>query len=93
MGEVIGINENKPHISGPVVCMNCKHEWVGVAPAGTYWLECKQCGTFKGVFKGAIQCDCMTWECNCGNTLFEICPDGIHCPNCGVMQEFGDFYE
>ena len=93
MGELIDINENTPHVSGPVVCLCCGNEWVGVAPVGTNWLECSKCGTFKGVFKGGVAYDGPTWECDCGNYLFEITPEGIHCPNCGVMQEFGDFYE
>ena len=91
MSNIININENQPHISGPCICLCCKAEWVGVASAGTYWLECTECGTYKGVFKGAIQRDSLTWECDCGNTLFEICPDCIHCPNCGITQDFGDF--
>ena len=94
MTKITDINENTPHISGPVICMNCGHKWIGVAPVGTNWLECEECGTFKGVFQGAASReDVLIWKCNCENTLFEIHPDGIFCPNCGILQVFPDFEE
>lgn len=76
-----------PHLSGKAKCMQCKHEWVAVCPAGTDWLECPKCHSMKGFMK--YHCDrddSAHWTCNCGNDLFFILPEGTLCPNCGTWQ-------
>ena len=37
-----------PHAAGEFYCIGCKHEWVGIAPVPTTWVECPECGTQKG---------------------------------------------
>lgn len=76
-----------PHMSGEAKCMQCKYEWVAVAPIGTYWLECPSCGAIKGFFKYYALRDGDHWMCSCGNSNFYIVKKGIYCPNCGDWQE------
>ena len=83
--------ESGPHLSGIAICLDCKHEWVAVAPIienEFNWLECPSCGLMKGRFKYHYERDGEQWECNCGNDLFHVKPKGIYCPNCGQWQEF-----
>ena len=88
MAEVIDILSNQPHITGEATCLICKNEWIAVAPAGTVWLECPDCGLTKGHFKYACQTDDKEeWVCNCGCSLFKIVPRGVYCPLCGTWQE------
>jgi len=93
MGKVISLAQTKedkmPHTSGLALCMGCRYEWDTVAPLKTEWLECPKCGLVKGRFKyNYMTGDTMTaWECDCGNDLFHITPDGVFCPNCGNWQE------
>ena len=52
---VIPLQDYRPHLhlDGPVICLNCKHEWHGVSPVGRYaGLECPQCSLENGVRKG-----------------------------------------
>ena len=86
MGVVIPICPEPAHFTGPAVCLDCKHEWVAVAPVGTVYLECPKCGTEKGRSKYPIQYSGLEWQCQCGNNLFHITPDGCYCPCCGVYQ-------
>jgi hypothetical protein len=79
--------ENLPHTAGTAICLDCKYEWVAVAPVGTIWLECPKCGLVRGRFKFQHERDGEHWVCNCGNDLFHIRPDGMYCPNCGQWQE------
>jgi hypothetical protein len=48
MGEVRHIDEARPHVSGPVLCFRCEHEWVAVRPVGTFPMECPSCGAMMG---------------------------------------------
>lgn len=48
MGEIIYIEEYRPHRAGLVLCDTCFYVWVGVAPVGTDNLECPTCGEFDG---------------------------------------------
>lgn len=85
MGEVRSITEKQPHKAGPAHCIHCKHAWAAVALPGTVWLDCPECGSEKGVFTGPCQSSAtQLFECNCGNDLFRVHPEGIFCPNCGV---------
>lgn len=79
--------KREQHSSGKARCLDCKHEWVAVAPTGTPWLECPSCTLFRGRFvEHHEHGDKAHWECRCGNELFYILADGCLCPNCGRYQ-------
>lgn len=75
---------SNPHREGEARCLNCKHEWMAVAPAATINLECSQCGTFQGMFKGIAQTEFAQWRCECGELVFFIDERGPYCCHCGV---------
>lgn len=87
MGDVIQLRDAKPHGTGKAVCLQCKHEWVAVAPVGAVSLECPNCETNRGVFKFLYEPKAM-YRCSCGNELFWITPEGHMCPNCGIRESF-----
>ena len=74
MGEVVDILKNTPHIEGDVTCLNCNHEWQGVAPVGTTSLECPECKLFKGVFV-SLPVPEIVYQCACGSKFYFIEPD------------------
>jgi len=88
MGKVIDINEALPHLTSICICLECKHEWVGVMPLGTCSLECPECGLEKGVCKG-VACPEEAWQCKCGCIHFFV-SDTHHilCCYCGRIQVF-----
>jgi len=87
MPEIINLQEHRPHMAGTARCMNCKHEWVAVAPQGTATLDCPECECWKGVWKGACLSEAKDlWTCKCGNEYFVIHIDRIMCANCGESQ-------
>ena len=45
---VVSLDENRPHVAGPVVCTRCEHSWVAVRPVGVIFLECPKCGAHRG---------------------------------------------
>lgn len=84
-----------PHVTGQAACLDCKHEWTAVIEQSAFeesdgWLECPACALERGRLKYAHQLPpgSQQWQCKCENTLFNVTPSGIHCPNCGRMQEF-----
>lgn len=79
--------ERKPHMTGPARCLDCKHEWVAVAPVGTIWMECPKCSLIRGRFVNQVERDGDHWVCNCGNDLFYVTSDGAYCPNCGGWHD------
>lgn len=79
--------ERTPHASGECVCLDCKHEWVGVAPVGEVWLECPACHLVRGRFLNpVVRNEAQRWTCLCGNDLFYITRECTYCPNCGEIQ-------
>lgn len=46
--EIVTLDDNRPHIAGPVVCTRCQHSWVAVRPRGVIFLECPKCGAHRG---------------------------------------------
>lgn len=78
------------HGHGEAFCLQCRHEWQAVAPVGTTQLECPECHTMKGLFRFpfAPSVGQMVRECNCGNQLFYLTPDGHMCANCGTYQSY-----
>ena len=87
MGEVIELRRKDPHGQGEAFCYQCNHTWQAVAPIGTTQLECPECHTMKGLWKFPFAPNegQEVWQCNCGNQLFYLTPDGPLCANCGIM--------
>lgn len=82
-----------PHTEGPVLCVECKHEWVGVAPCGTVGLECPNCGLAKGVRKSFIEASegDIVFICGyCEGTLFTLYKDQVLCAGCGFSNSWHD---
>jgi Zn finger protein HypA/HybF involved in hydrogenase expression len=79
--------ENTPHASGEARCLDCKYEYVAVAPLGVTWMECPKCSLMRSRFIFAHTREGPYWECNCGNSLFHATKDGMYCPNCGEWQK------
>ena len=73
-------------LSGPAVCLGCRHEWPGEAPIGVTAFQCPKCGTKRGVFKLLVGVTSGFWRCDCGNDAFELRRDGAHCLVCGVKS-------
>lgn len=92
MGDVIDLGkakeEREPHIRGTARCLECSHQWEAVAPLGTFNLfECPECRTHKGVLTGPFVPE-LRLECECGNQLFFVTPEGYQCPRCGVEDDW-----
>ncbi len=79
--------KRQPHISGKARCLDCRHEWVAVAPVGVTWMECPSCSLLRARYVYPIREAKQHWICQCGNDLFHILVDGCYCPNCGVVQK------
>ena len=79
----------QPHLTGPIRCMHCTHEWVGVTPVGAYAeLECPACGLHKGVRMGCIMLSPgkLRWVCNCGCDVFILADAAPVCIQCGTLS-------
>lgn len=78
------------HGAGDAFCIACGHNWQAVAPTGTTELECPDCHTLKGKWRFEFRPSegQMVRECNCGNQLFYLTPDGHLCANCGIYQAY-----
>lgn len=85
MGDVINLAEHKPHLRGPAMCTACSHEWQAVAEVGTTTLECEACSRWFGVWVAPVNPE-DRWECNCGNQLFWLTPEGAQCRGCGIIS-------
>ena len=87
MGEVVSIDSQKPHLSGPAICTHCKHEWQAVAPVGNHTnLQCPECGLHHGIV-GAPVVPPEWWECRCGGELFYLTRQGAQCRACGIISQ------
>lgn len=93
MGDVVPLfgtpeDQGVPTMTGEAFCILCDKEWVATAPVGTVWLECPDCHVQKGLFAFPAMPPEGTYvrECDCGNQLFILTPDGHFCPNCGQYQ-------
>ena len=83
MGEIVALFKKTEQTAvGEAFCIQCKHTWIATAPTGVVDLECPECGTFKGKYKFEFtpQKGTFVRECNCGNQLFYLTPDGICVP-------------
>lgn len=85
-----GVNSDDRHISGKAHCLHCGYEWEAVAPEGTTWLACPECTALKGIFKypPCVPEGGLVRECQCGNQLFYLTPEGHLCPMCGTYQAY-----
>lgn len=90
MGDVVALDEQRPHNRGLARCMECHHEWTAVVIVGKQFFDCERCGLERATFVGAC---CKTrdlhWTCLCGNDLFHMTPESTYCPNCGRDQILG----
>lgn len=77
-----------PHATGEAFCLACDHVWVAVVPVGETLFECPSCRSMQGRFRYEVVPSCDVWECQCGNQLFYITPDGHWCPRCGILQQY-----
>ena len=85
--------ERQPHCQGLAFCMTCEHEWEAVWPTGKVDLECPKCHSMRGRSKFDVSPPEGTrvWTCNsCGNQLFNLLTDRVHCPGCGMQWGYGD---
>lgn len=91
MGVVLQLSKPKPEpegsgitTQGVCLCLDCRHEWNGVADVETDWLECPNCGLVRGRFKcWHVHQEEDHWTCKCGNDMFCITTERTYCPNCG----------
>ena len=89
--KIVDIRSRQPHMTGGALCLNCKWEWVAVAEVGVISLDCPECGTGKGVWKGvSMPVDNEMWECRCGCNHFFITRGYFHCCHCGREHSFGE---
>lgn len=100
MGDVVSfpVTDDSPHLSGQARCLDCGHEWTAVAPVGTPVLDCPNCETNRGVWRGTMGASPGTmytdeWTCHCGCDVFKVVAKdgifkGIICLRCGKPQEF-----
>ena len=80
----------KQWASGEAFCIACGHEWAAVSETGVEDLECPSCKTMKGKWRFEFQPTegSLVRECNCGNRLFYLTPEGHLCANCGIYQSY-----
>jgi len=90
MGEILEFTKKEPHATGTAICINCREEWIAVAPVGTNQLECPSCHSTKGIWKFPFVPSEKTLirVCNCGNDLFYLTQEGHLCANCGTYQRY-----
>lgn len=83
-------SQKEQHGHGAAFCIGCQHTWQAVAPTGTTVFECPACGSMKGkwAFEFYPSEGQKVRECDCGNQLFYLTPDGHLCANCGIYQSY-----
>lgn len=82
--------EREPHTAGPMRCLTCGHEWVGVVPCGNDTAECPVCKTEKGVRTQHVGPpeEHPAWRCHCGSWVFGVIREGCVCINCGQFHDW-----
>lgn len=93
MGDVVAFPVREdPTISGPAVCIACKHQWQAVVPVGVFELECPACSSMRGVLRWNPRREGYAYVCKCGCDMFSfVSGRGLECLACGVLHE--QFYE
>jgi hypothetical protein len=51
MGEVVELDDMRPHRVGKAQCAFCFSEWIAVAPVEVVALQCPKCHTMKGEWR------------------------------------------
>jgi len=93
MGDVVELNSNRAGwLTGPAICLGCRHEWTNVSRGGDVTLLCPSCGTYKGVPKGLVYPK-EVWECVCGNDMFFLTRSGAVCARCGSQPDNDEWIE
>jgi len=82
--------KNKQTAEGEAFCLGCGFKWQAQALAGQTRLPCPECKASKGIwkFEHSPSKDQLVRQCNCGNQLFYLTPDGHMCANCGIYQTY-----
>ena len=92
MGKVIDFfkHDHKQYAEGEAFCIQCGNVWVATAETGSVNIECPECLTMKGLFKFPFYPNWgqLVRECDCGNQLFYLTPEGHMCANCGIYQSY-----
>ncbi len=100
-GNVVDLDSQRPHTSGPMICHGCGHEWIGVLRSGMVSIECPACRQNKGMRAGwvlpqdasAFHCTQCADEYKNGNALFIIyftddgTTMGMMCAHCGYLHD------
>jgi Zn finger protein HypA/HybF involved in hydrogenase expression len=82
--KVRDVEPEETHVTGPALCLGCRHKWHAVRPTGVHEFECPSCSASKGIGLGLVfRSDELHWVCKCGNEYFLVTGARIYCPNCG----------
>lgn len=91
MGDVVDLDDHRPHVTGIATCMGCAWSWVAVVDerADMTTLECPSCSKPLGALPGAL--DDAVYACACDeHQAPHLCPymqevhsvDGEPCTCC-----------
>jgi hypothetical protein len=86
VSNVVSLDDHRPHATGPVVCLACKHSWVATALATVSTFECPSCGLFKGIRQGIHEPPqgASVFSCGqCSGNFFWVMPGEVMCVACG----------
>jgi len=94
MGNVVSLDDMRPHTTTTVECQDCQHKWLAVYPTGTKALECPGCHNAVNEYGTRVL---LNWCKTCG-TEFTVCPlpenpeNWLHClaPECESYDESRD---
>jgi len=90
---VVDISAAKPRITAIARCLDCGNDWMAVAQTEDPWLECPACSLRRGRIINAFELAGSFFQCNCGNDLFTVHPDGVFCPNCAAEISYHELGE
>lgn len=85
---VISLADRRPGrtLEGKAHCIDCRHEWHAVAPAGARWMECPACSGGRGTWCYPVATQ-EFWQCLCGCDLFTLTKVGPVCCACGAIAD------
>ena len=70
MGNIINIDEARPHITTSIECGLCGHKWIAVYPEGATRLECPNCHDAVNEYGTSVYVN----RCKICGREFTICP-------------------
>jgi hypothetical protein len=91
MGNIISLERRQfQHARGEAFCFACDHRWQAIGSTGTTLFECPACRRMTGRWRFEFYPSPgqQVRECNCGNQLFYLTPDGHLCASCGIYQRY-----